>query len=446
MSSYDKQPLRTTKPRHKLAEPLSGDSSGSGTLAAEDWQRQYLLYNGAEPRCCITNTVVPLQHAPELKGMLAINMSRQKVVGWRAPPWDKERSVHWDWSDADDSCYAIWLQQEGNDIHVSTSLAAEGVRTVARMRDREYWPVREYLRSLTWDKMPRLYYWMNRYLGAERNEFNKLVGKRFMIAAVARAMQPGCKHDCCLVLEGRQARKKSTALRVLAAGHMGPGKEFFSDDITTLGTKDAVQQTNQAWILELAKLEGIHSARQLATMKAYLSRQEDNIRPPDGHGVISYPRQSVFVGSVNESFYLHDSTGNRRFWPVKVGDINIPALTRDRPQLWAESVHRYDAGEIWHLTAQEEAFARVVQADRYKGTRWHEQIKAYIDPREEVTVAEVVAAMLPSGVKPSQKDENDVAEELVHFDWERVRASVADPITGKRQRPNVYRRIAKEDL
>ncbi len=135
------------------------------------------------------------------------------------------------------------------------------------------------------------------------------MGSRWLISAVARIFQPGCKADCCLILEGPQGIKKSTTLRTLA-------EPWFIDHIPELGTKDSLIQVHSAWVIELAELESISRA-EVGSIKQFISTQTDTFRPPYGKRASDFPRQCVFAGSVNNNTYLRDETGGRRFWPVK---------------------------------------------------------------------------------------------------------------------------------
>jgi predicted P-loop ATPase len=259
--------------------------------------------------------------------------------------------------------------------------------------------------------------WLSNYLGVPVSDYASAVGDRWLISAVARIYQPGVKADCCLILEGRQGSKKSTALKTLCG-------EWFTDEIADFGSKDAAMQVRGAWIIELAELDSISKAA-VGKVKAFMSRGTDRFRPPYGKHVIAAPRQCVFAGSVNHSTYLRDATGGRRFWPVVCGQINIDELRCDRDQLWAEAVVRYRAGEPWWLdTVELNRAAEHEQADRYEGDAWDGPISAWLEEtgRDSVSIPEVLELCLG---KPkanwTQPDKNRVSQSLQSHGWIRYR-------------------------
>jgi predicted P-loop ATPase len=160
-----------------------------------------------------------------------------------------------------------------------------------------------------------------------------------LIAAVRRARQPGCKFDYVVVLEGKQGTGKSSALRILA------GVENFSDQpLLHLETRAQQEAIEGVWIFELSELAGLRRT-EIETVKSFLSKTADNARPAYGRFRSDQPRRCIFVGTTNEFEYLRDSSGNRRFWPVRTGVIDLEALRRDRDQLWAEAAAAEAQGE-----------------------------------------------------------------------------------------------------
>ena len=175
-----------------------------------------------------------------------------------------------------------------------------------------------------------------------------------------------------LILEGPQGAKKSTALAVLA------GDGWFTDELAEIGSKDAALQMRGVWIIEIAELDAIGRA-EVSRIKAFLSRTVDRYRPPYDRYVVDVPRQCVFAGSVNPDTYLRDETGNRRFWPVRCGRIDLDALRRDRDQLWAEAVVRYREGAIWWIDDRDLiAAANVEQEARVHPDAWHALIERWL--------------------------------------------------------------------
>jgi predicted P-loop ATPase len=357
----------------------------------------------------LANAITALRLAPEWQGVIAYDEFRCNVVAVKPVPWGALPRNGW--TDQEDRLTAEWLQR--NRTFVSVEIAAQAVQTVAAQR--RVHPVRDYLDALKWDGTPRLDRWLSTYLGVEESNYSYAVGARWMLSAVARISRPGAKADCCLILEGPQGIKKSTALRTLAG-------EYFTDELADLGSKDAALQIRGVWIVEISELDSLVRS-EIASIKAFMSRSADRFRPPFGRRVVECPRQCVFAGTVNHTEYLRDETGARRFWPVLCGSIDVEALARDREQLWAEAKHRYSSGEKWWLdTSALVEIAAEEQSARYQGDPWEEIIGPWLEVRSSASVSEVLEKCVnKSQAQWTQADKNRVGRCLRTLGWERYR-------------------------
>lgn len=276
-------------------------------------------------------------------------------------PWETVGN----WSDYDDVKAAEWCQRRHVNVPVET--AAVAIETLARSRQPHINPVVEYLRALKWDGEPRIGGWLTQYLGAPDTHYVNSVARKWLISAVNRVMVPGCQADYTLVLEGTQGKRKSTALRVL-------GKDWFTDDVADIGKKDSAIQLQGKWIVEIAELDAFRRA-EMTTVKAWLVRRDDHFRPPYGRRAEDFPRQNVFAASTNKDDWGNDDTGLRRFWPVKVGNIDIDGLKEMVDQLWAEAYACFQEGELPYLTNDAETTALVEQHDRQAKDAWKEMVE-----------------------------------------------------------------------
>jgi predicted P-loop ATPase len=225
-------------------------------------------------------------------------------------------------------------------------------------------PIVDYLDGLIWDGQSRLQTWMSTYLSAPDTELNQAIGAISLVAAVRRVREPGTKFDQIIVLEGVEGTSKSTAIEVLA------GKDNFSDQ-TILGLDDRAQmeRTKGVWLYEIADLSGITKA-DVDAVKAFASRTHDRARAAYGRATTNQPRRCVFFATTNNETYLKSQTGNRRFWPVQTGRIDLDALRRDRDQLWAEAAALEAGGMSIFLPEDMWADARAEQAKRLEHDPW----------------------------------------------------------------------------
>ena len=319
----------------------------------------------------IANVATVLKCHPEWRGVLGYNEFACRVLALREPPMrETDRpSVPCvgEWTDAHTSRVRAWMAGLG--FEPGKDATDSAVEIVAR--GQTFHPVREYLAGLTWDGTKRLDRLLVTYFGARPSPYVALVGAKFMISAVARVREPGCKVDTMLILEGPQGIFKSTAAKVLA------GDEWFADTALDFESKDAAQCLQGKWIYEIGELASFNRS-EVTKIKAFVSSQADNLRPSYGRRNQDFPRQCVFIGTTNAKNYLGDTTGNRRYWPVACGAIDVEALRRDRDQLWAEAAARYGAGERWWLEGEEVALAMAEQAEREAEDPWEAKIEAWI--------------------------------------------------------------------
>lgn len=237
-------------------------------------------------------------------------------------------------------------------------------------------PIRSYLEALTWDGIQRIESTLAEYFGAADTKFNGAAFKKMMVAGVARIFNPGCKFDYMLVLVGEQGLRKSSFLNTL-------GKGWFSDTFSTVQGKEALEQLQGAWIIEIAELSAFRKS-EVEAIKHFVSKQKDDYRPAYARSPETFKRQCVFFGTTNNLEFLKDPTGNRRFWPVLCGQKQVKKdVFKDLPeevdQLWAEAVHLYNNGEKLYFDKTTEALARSLQEQHSEKDERMGVIVEYLD-------------------------------------------------------------------
>lgn len=302
------------------------------------------------------NVSIMLENDPMLKGRIKKDLFADRIFGESPLPWgsrEKETGC-FGWTDADDAGLRIYTQE----ILKFNSKDVIDMAFKNHTAKYSYNPVTDYLNELSWDGVKRLERLFIDYLGAADTTYTRAVTKKAFTAAVARAMEPGVKFDNMVILTGAQGIGKSSLLKKM-------GKAWFSDSIKTFEGKEASELVQGVWIVEIGELEAFNRS-EIGRIKQFLSQQEDIYRAAYGRHVEWHPRRCVFFGTSNNSEYLRDSTGNRRFWPVDVG-VTIPQkkvfgqLDSEIDQLWAEAVVYYRLGESLFLAGTEAEEARAEQ-------------------------------------------------------------------------------------
>lgn len=270
-----------------------------------------------------------------------------------------------------------FTDRRGHPIQIGKDLLWDAVLAVASKA--RYHPVREYLRSLTWDRVPRLDLVATDVLKAEDTPINKLMFRKFAIGAVARAERPGEKVDNMLVVVGEQGLRKSSFFRTFA------GEQFFTDAYIDFENPKHLMVMRTAWIAEFAEMKSLLAAKSEESIKAGLTRTEDRYIQPYGRSPQVVKRHTVFAGTANPEDLLRDPTGNRRYWPLKAqSEIDLEKLTAWRDQLWAEAVAAYDAGEKWFLDKDQAAEAAAAQAAFMKSDSWDGKVLKYVGDLTEL--------------------------------------------------------------
>lgn len=281
----------------------------------------------------------------------------------------------------------------------------------------KFHPVRDWLCSLKWDGRHRVDGLFSGYFGAKDSEYSRAVSRNFLIGAVARIMNPGCKNDLVPILRGPQGIFKSTGLAILF------GEEWTGSPNAPWDSKDFLSFLHSGlWLIELEELAGMRRG-EVEHVKKILTARSDRFRPPYGRVQEDFPRQCVFAGTTNADEFLKDPTGNRRFLPLKVTSVDTEGLKKDRGQIFAEAFSRFQRGEPWHLVPWEEAESEreaVFEADS-----WEEQVIPWLSERspQQATISEILGKCLGIEVgRQTRADQTRAGAILRRLGWRPRRA------------------------
>ena len=321
----------------------------------DSWFTKLTLSSKGDVQNTLRNITLILENDP-LFQPIAYNELSHRIDVTGELPWNQVKSG---WGDADlsrakvllDKVYGIYSPNKFKDALIAVAA------------DRAFHPIKKYFEQLPeWDRTSRIDRLLIDYFGAEDNAYVRAIMRKTLIAAVARIFDPGVKFDNVLILIGEQGIGKSSFFSKLAM-------QWFSDSLTLTDMRDksSAEKLQGYWILELGELAGLRKM-DLELVKAFITRQDDKFRQSYGVYVESHPRQCIIVGTTNaEQGILRDVTGNRRYWPVKVGrgekEIWHDLTQAEVAQIWSEAYLSYKNGETLTLPSEASELALEYQKE-----------------------------------------------------------------------------------
>ena len=336
-----------------------------------DWMKGLEFNSRGEVLGTLANLKLIFEYDPNLQCIgVDTFIGRSLVRG--ALPWDSRTETRM-WTDTDDTGAAWYVEtayqiKDLRRIKMAADMIMDAHRTDV---------LQEYLEGLVWDGVPRVDTLLERYFKADPTPYVRAVCRKTLVAAVARAMEPGCKFDNVLTLIGEQGIAKSLFAAIL-------GGEWYSDSIQTFSGKEAAEELRGVWIMELPEVDRMSNKFESSLMKQFITRTDDLFREAYAKRTTSHPRRCIFIASTNESKFLPDTTGNRRWWVVYCHATatdrgeDMASLRRDRDQIWAEAMTLWKVGEP--LTLDDELYqeATAIQTEAQEEEPWAGPIENFV--------------------------------------------------------------------
>lgn len=411
-----------------------GGGGGGGTTQPGDWRADLIRNRDGRIESTVHNMMHILQHDEKLSGLFRLDQFANAVVLTRDPPW--QGGTRTEFADLDGTELAAWLgRPDRYGMACRRDLVMDCVEAIARRS--AFHPVREYLEGLTWDGTPRVARALVDLFGAEDRAYTRRAAECFFVSAVSRILwvdtrvsHNGAKVDFMLVLESQQGKGKTNAVLELF------GPQWSMEMIEPPSSKDFYQALRGRWGVEIGEMDSFSKA-DVTKVKQAITSRFDTYRPSYGRVARSFRRECVFVGTTNETEYLRDSTGGRRFLPVRVTHADVAAVARARDQLWAEAVQMYrDGARWWELPAEAEA----EQEARFVQDAWEEVVAEWLAGKRDrdkaypprltmdlpkipwVTTSEVLSWALGVEVaKQGRQEQMRIAPIMRRLGWEHER-------------------------
>lgn len=359
-------------------ESDEGDTEAEPEPIDTDWMTELQADRKGNYLASAHNLKLILRNDSRLKNAFKYNSFDNRRYVCKSLPWRKVEGFSC-FEDADDAGIRVYIECVYGIVNKGKTDDAVTLEFKRNMFN----PVKDYLTGLKWDGVSRVDELLIKNFGVADNVYTREAIRKTLCGAVGRIFDPGCKFDLVLVLSSTtQGTGKSSFFKAL-------GKGWFSDSFHGVKGREAFEQLQGSWIIEMAELSGLKRS-EVESVKHFLTKRDDTFRPAYGRIVTTFPRQNIFVATTNEKEYLTDVSGNRRFMPIDVNEVKLlenKELKKfvESPDLidrvWAEAVALYKAGEKLYLSAEAEQIAHGEQLSHSEADEREGVIEKYLETK-----------------------------------------------------------------
>ena len=373
----------------------------------------------SQPICNADSALHILEQHPLFEASIWFDTFRNAVM----TTWEHPHST--EWQEWDMQRLLVFLQRDIRLAKMTKSAVEDALGVFVSTRKRH--EVQDWLKTLEWDQTPRIETCLTTMFGAPDTVYVRAASRNFWLSVMARLQRPGCQMDHMLILEGPQNLGKTKALRVLG------GERWYLSMTAAVTDKDFFQLLQGKIFVEMAEMESFKGFEVMNRIKQVISTPVDFYRMSYARRAASYPRQCVFVGTTNETDYLRDMTGARRFWPVSCTTIDIPAIEIAREQLFAEAAALFRPGVTWWEMPEE---MKEEQEARREEDAWEAPIHEFLLLKDHVTVKDVLCdgVSVPIG-QINRLDALRAVAILRKLGWQKKRVRFGDKLFWKWSAP-----------
>lgn len=372
-----------------------------------------------------------IEYDPELYGKIRYNELANSIFVYGELPWEKKETYR-AWKNSDDASLKSYLEKRYgfnstekimdaltivSDKYKFNPIVDELMQIHAELGDGSKGAIRKLLPE---------------YMGCEDTDYYAEVMTLYMLGAISRVFHPGCKFDYSIILYGAQGFGKSEFLR-----HLAICSEWFNDNFGTFEGDKAIEKLSGMWIIEMAELKALKSAKDAETFKAFLTSRVDTYRAPYSRRSEQRPRMCVFAGTTNTKNIFVDKTGNRRFLPINTrkgkqkkdlfGDQD--KVMHDFRLAWAEAMEIFleaDKSPNLILSEASQKVAEVMQNEFSEDDYRVGMIQNWLDTTdvEKVCVPMIIESALGIQLdklpKPQKREISEIMDNEIKG-WERVK-------------------------